>query len=294
MPRACWRSLRTLTVRVRQAFAPFAPTTYHTHHYTPQPPELAEIALETELLTDFTSFETREADERDARTYCLQKPSVTLGREIELFKAFRQKPICRFRTGAAVLSTSVSSDLSTLMRLLGYMKDHRPKQDGETNPPLTMVGVITNADLGRWVEQWSEWLKDRECSHTTIANYVNSVVTLKLFTLSDAFEGGSNDSEHVYEELVRMRRQAHALAKQDQLWRPLDPQWLSWPQVMTTRLNANAAYKSAKGLQKRLVALRTLMVITAHSILPPDRVGTIRLLRIGPLCNPHPQPYFHI
>ena len=103
---------------------------------------------------------------------------------------------------------------------------------------------------------------------------MNSLVTLKLFTLSDAFEGGSNDSEHVYEELVRMRRQAHALAKQDQLWRPLDPQWLSWPQVMTTRLNADAAYKSAKGLQKRLVALRTLMVITAHRLVVEEYTAT--------------------
>ena len=51
--------------------------------------------------------------------------------------------------------------------------------------------------------------------------------------------------------------------------------------MQVTRLAAEEAYNVTQGAQKRLLALRQLMVITAHSILPPDRVGVIRLLRIG-------------
>ena len=97
-----------------------------------------------------------------------------------------------------------------------HTKDHRPKdEDGdELAPPLTITGVIANPRLGRWVEQWVEWLKLRECSYTTIANYVNSCVTLVAYTLSDAFEGRLEDTTSVYTELVNMRRQAHAIARQ--------------------------------------------------------------------------------
>ena len=73
-------------------------------------------------MTSYTQFQDREADETDARSYCLRKPSAALTRELELFRAHRSKAICRFRSGAAVLNTTATSDQSTLMRLLGFIK----------------------------------------------------------------------------------------------------------------------------------------------------------------------------
>ena len=105
-----------------RSLRPSAPPHDRSHTSPPLRSELAELALEAELLTSYAQFQEHDADETDARSYCLRKPSAALTRELELFRAHRSKAICRFRSGTAVLNTTAASDVSTLMRLLGFIK----------------------------------------------------------------------------------------------------------------------------------------------------------------------------
>ena len=51
--------------------------------------------------------------------------------------------------------------------------------------------------------------------------------------------------------------------------------------MQETRMNAIAAYEATKGAKKRLAALMDVLTLAAFSLLPPDRVGVIRLLKFG-------------
>ena len=51
--------------------------------------------------------------------------------------------------------------------------------------------------------------------------------------------------------------------------------------MQETRMNAIAAYEATKGAKKRLAALMDVLTLCAFSLLPPDRVGVIRLLKFG-------------
>ena len=46
-------------------------------------------------------------------------------------------------------------------------------------------------------------------------------------------------------------------------------------------MNAIAAYEATKWPKKRLAALMDVLTLCAFSLLPPDRVGVIRLLKFG-------------
>ncbi len=105
-----------------------------------------------------------------------------------------------------------------MQRFLGWLKRER-----EVSPNLH--GVFGTASLSEWVEQYLAFLRDeRGCRFYTIANYVNSVISVASFVLetSDCEEGAT------LEPLLRMRGQAESQAKQDHLSKRKSPGWIAF------------------------------------------------------------------
>mmetsp|Transcript_103739 Transcript_103739/g.298466 ORF Transcript_103739/g.298466 Transcript_103739/m.298466 type:complete len:726 (-) Transcript_103739:375-2552(-) len=245
--------------------------------------ELAEIAFEDELaMAGYAEFEESEADVAQARTYKLTTISKALAAEISAFKARRTRVICRHRAGRAVQSTTVESDIGTLLRFLGWMKTHRQRTDGEEEPPaLTMKAVVGSCEFGRYVEEYVGWLQERGVLFSSIANYTNSLVSLLTYVMSDeGYEATDESVFTIYEQLCNIRRQAHSAAAQDRMYRRRNPNWIEWVRCQEIRMDCIDKYEGTKGAPaKKMSLLRDVVVLCSLTCLPPDRVGVIRLLR---------------
>mmetsp|Transcript_25652 Transcript_25652/g.59851 ORF Transcript_25652/g.59851 Transcript_25652/m.59851 type:complete len:457 (-) Transcript_25652:1913-3283(-) len=246
--------------------------------------ELAEIAFEEELaMAGYAEFEDDEADVAQARTYKLKAISKSLAAEIEAFRTRRTRVICRHRHGRAVQSTTVDSDIGTLLRLLGWMKSYRTRTDDEDPPALTMKAVVGSCEFGRYTEEYVEWLQAREVKFSSIANYTNSLVSLLTYVMSDEEYQVTDESQFtIYEQICNIRRQAHSAAAQDRMYRRRDINWIEWTRCQEIRMDCIDKYEGTRGAPaRRMSLLRDVVVLCSLTCLPPDRVGVIRLLRFG-------------
>ena len=93
-------------------------------------------------------------------------------------------------------------------------------------------------------------------------------------------------SPNPLEQVVNLRDQAHGQIKEQNLYTPTNVKggWITWPQVQETRVAAMTAIgaltESATAPQRR-TALKEAAMVSLMSLLPPDRVGVIRRLRLG-------------
>ena len=81
-------------------------------------------------------------------------------------------------------------------------------------------------------------------------------------------------------ELVRLRGQCESEAKQQKLFARADSNYLEWEEANQARAKAEGEYGIASG-QKKLSLLRDWLILSLHTIMPPDRVGIIRKLRLN-------------
>ena len=94
-----------------------------------------------------------------------------------------------------------------------------------------------------------------------------------------------NLSPNPLEQVVNLRDQAHGAIKEQNLYTPnnIKGGWITWPQVQETRVKVGAALEalpdSATTAQLR-TALREAAMISLMCLIPPDRVGVIRRLRL--------------
>jgi len=223
----------------------------------------------------YVEFEENDADVAQARTYKLSVISKPLAAEISAFKARRTRVICRHRYGCAIQSTTVESDVGTLLRFLGWMRSRRDRSDDKGDPPaLTMKAVVGSCEFGRYVEEYAEWLQARDVKFSSIANYTNSLVSLLTYVMGDEdYEVTGESGFTIYEQLCNIRRQAHSAASIDRMYRRRDPNWLEWPQCQEVRMDCIEKYEKSKGAPvKKLKLLRDVVVLCAFTCLPPDRV----------------------
>lgn len=59
-----------------------------------------------------------------------------------------------------------------------------------------------------------------------------------------------------------------------------DPNYLEWEEANRARAKAESEYRIATG-QKKISLLRDWLILSLHTIMPPDRVGIIRKLRLN-------------
>jgi hypothetical protein len=124
---------------------------------------------------------------------------------------------------------------------------------------------------------------------STIANYVNSLVVLAKFYFVDnplaefSFTADCADSEFVLNGLRRVRSQTNAKAKTEAIHKPLNAQWLSWPECQQVRQQCLASLESAQADRKSNAVigglLKTLVCLMFYTIAPPPRCSIVRLLQ---------------
>ena len=235
--------------------------------------EEADVALEAELRASFVPFEEPECDQQASRVYTLDRIPAALEKALAEYERFRIEPLNRLRDGSAVVDTTVAADRGVVLRFLGWLK-----REHEVAPNLH--GVFGTASLGERVEQYLAFLRDeRGCRFSTIANYVNSVISVASFVLetSDCEEGAT------LEPLLRMRGQAESQAKQDHLWKRKSPGWIAFEDAQRARAKAIEAQEAYRGsdAKQRLALVRDCLVLSFLTCQPPDRVGVLRKMRFG-------------
>ena len=85
-----------------------------------------------------------------------------------------------------------------------------------------------------------------------------------------------------HEMVINLRDQASRSVKEQTMYEPTRVgNFISWPDVQQTRVNAIAAFNALvnPSWKQRLTALSQVVMIAFMSLLPPDRVGVVRRLR---------------
>ena len=80
--------------------------------------------------------------------------------------------------------------------------------------------------------------------------------------------------------LVHLRGQCEKAAEQDKLWARADPNYLPWIDAQKARVKAEGEYRAAGPGGKKIQLLRDWLILSLTTIMPPDRVGVIRKLRL--------------
>ena len=111
------------------------------------------------------ALELAERDEPLSRTYKLARPPAHVTAKLEKYKAYKLLPVNRLRDGSACVELTVSHDVETTLRFLGFLKSEK----GLDPPDLA---VFTGADLGKHAEDFVAFLGLRGCRNSTSANYL--------------------------------------------------------------------------------------------------------------------------
>ena len=255
----------------------------------PEAGEMFEIALGQELLQDFDPEGacglSLVEEQKASRQYALQNPSTVLTRQIEEMKLYRTRVLNANRVSNKVLEITVDSDVSTMLRWLGWVSSTFEGAAGALD-----FSIFRHPECTDMLERFCHWLvEERGCSYGTVAGYCNSLLTLAQFAVGEVHE--TVDEQHdegVTYSLFNLRSQAESQYRDDSRYRPLDPNWISWEDAQRTRIAALKKFKEAKSTARSQEQRKALLklaedccIIAFHTYQPPDRVGVIRRLAIG-------------
>ena len=150
------------------------------------------------------------------------------------------------------------------------------------------IGFLARADVGIKAQAFCEWLRTRELRYTSICNYLSGIVSMMNYVYFELIVDADvlALSPTPLEQVVNLRDQAHGAIKQENLFEPnnIKGGFIEWADVQRTRLNAMKALgempTNATATQRK-VALQQAALLSLMSLIPPDRVGVIRKLRLS-------------
>ena len=251
--------------------------------------QIAELDFEAEELTiaeeltQAVTFKDNPEDTLSLRSYALT-PTRSLRNQLAAYVAHRTRTFAARRAGGAVVSASAEHDTQALLRFLGWVeKTNRTPQGVDLD-----ILFLTRGDMGTLAESFAGWLESsRRVRFTTIANTLSGLVSLMNYVYNELVveQEVLELSPNPIEQIVNLRDQATGAIKQQNLFEPNNIQggYITWDQVQQTRVNAlthlDALPPTATANQRR-VALMQATMISFLSMLPPDRVGVVRKLRL--------------
>eukprot|EP00966_Prymnesium_polylepis_P021282 489442-Prymnesium_polylepis.1 len=149
------------------------------------------------------------------------------------------------------------------------------------------IDLLCRADLGDLVQEYATWLQtNQNCKFSTIANYLNGLVSLTTYAyakLEPTIEV-LNAEPNPLTQLINLRGQAEKASKTQKMYEKRVGGWLEWEDVQKARITAmnklNDVTQTGTPAAKRN-ALRDAAALSLLSLIPPDRVGCIRKLRLG-------------
>ena len=159
-----------------------------------------------------------------------------------------------------------------------------------TNRPLVgdSITFMIRDDLGDVAQEYATWLQTTQrCKFSTIANYINGLVSICSYCYANL---APDDALLAMEpnplsQLINLRGQAEKASKTQQLYDKRVGGWMEWEDVQKSRVSAMTKLGGMETRGATVAAKRNLLrdccALSLLSLIPPDRVGCIRKLRIG-------------
>ena len=247
-----------------------------------------------DLADNFIEFREDNIDRADAASLRYSLPaklqSDVLQQQIVDFRAYRRQRFSLFRRGPLVEETTISGNIKSLLRFLGYLH-YQQSSALPSERPLDM-SVFTLPNISSLVLEYVEWLEQRRGSKrrasddqsfqpvscATVSNYLNGLVSIVKFQLRHDL----TLRDPLLDQLRNLRSQAESYAATQKRFEKVHPAWCSWPQLQSARekcreavdRSADDAYDS----DAYLLQLRELCLLCLFTICPPPRCSIVRLL----------------
>ena len=248
--------------------------------------EAEEMTFAQELTT-MPVFKSTPDDEQRMATYILRPHMISsvLKSELGAYKSlgrFKTATFAARRQGGAVQSISAEADKTNLLRFYGYMDRTNRIPGGE----MLLLSLMARPDLGDLVAAYSEWLQNTQgCRFSSIANYLNGLISITSYVYAEQLEANvavlAMDPNPLA-QLINLRGQAEKASKQQNMFDKRVGGWIEWPQVQTARVAAVEKLGQVLGGTPAALrnALRDAAALSLLSLIPPDRVGCIRKVRV--------------
>ena len=217
--------------------------------------------------------------------------SDVLKEQVEDFRAYRRQRFSLFRKGALVEETTISNNISSLLRFLGYLHYKQGSVLADSGTLLDM-SVFALPNINLVVLEYVQWLEQRRgskaraaddasfqpVSSATIASYVNNLISIVKFQLRHDL----HLRDPLLDQLRNLRSQADSYAVTQKKFERVHPQWCSWQELQVAREKCRASFdelpKDEQVNVSYLLHLREVCLLGFFTICPPPRCSIVRLL----------------
>ena len=250
-----------------------------------------------ELGDYFIEFREDNINNKDAASLRYSLPvtlqSTVLQQQIDDFRAYRRQRFSLFRRGPLVEETTVSGNIKSLLRFLGYLHYEQSEQLRQLGVAALDMSVFALPNISSLVLSYVEWLEQRRGSKprvsddrtfqpvscTTLTSYLNGLVSIVKFQLRHDM----HLRDPLLDQLRNLRSQAESYSMTQKGFEKVHPQWCSWRELQVAREKCRAAFdqrdeQTEEEARSYLLHLRELCLLCLLTICPPPRVSIIRLL----------------
>ena len=215
--------------------------------------------------------------------------SDVLREQIAGFREHRRQRFSLFRKGPLVEESTISANISSLLRFLGYL---HYEQSSEVEDVSMDMSVFELPNINVLVLKYVEWLEQRRgnkpraagdtafqpVSCATVANYLNGLVSAVKFQLRHDF----HLCDSLLDQLRNLRSQAESYSMTQKKFEKVHPQWCTWQELQIAREKCRAAFdqqpEGAEGDMAYPLHLREVCLLGFLTICPPPRCSIVRLL----------------
>jgi len=243
--------------------------------------EAEDISFADELKT-MAVFSNDTEDEERLKIYILERVPPALKSELDTYILHRTATFAARRQGGAVQSISAEADRTALLRFFGYLQRLQRVPEGAE----LSLKLLCRPDLGDLVQAYATWLQtNQQCKFSTIANYINGLVSITTYAYATLEPPAAVLAlePNPLTQLIYLRGHAEKESKTQHKYEDRKGGWIEWEDVQKARVAAleklRDAGQTATPAAKRNL-LRDAAAISLLSLIPPDRVGIIRKLRL--------------
>ena len=240
--------------------------------------EIEEVESFTAELQQMAPFAASAEEEGRMKAYAMANPPAMLTSELKAYVSARTSVFDARRSGSAVVSTTVEGETQSILRFFGFLQRTNRVPDGAF---LYVSEFLVRADLGDLVQTYAEWLRqNQQLRFGSIANYLNGIAAMTAWayrTFTIPADTAALDPSPLA-QIYNLRGQAEGQSKTEQMFDKRVGGWIDWSDVQKARVEAITRSNAKRGDSK---LLRDAAAISLLSLIPPDRVGLIRKLRLG-------------
>ena len=211
------------------------------------------------------------------------------------FRAYRRQRFSLFRRGPLVEETTISGNIKSLLRFLGYLHYEQSAELQQLGVAALDMSVFSLPNISALVLSYVEWLEQRRgrkpraagdehtfqpVSCTTLSSYLNGLVSIVKFQLRHDI----HLREPLLDQLRNLRSQAESYSMAQKGFEKVHPQWCSWRELQVAREKCRAAFDQrdvddeSEAGRSYLLHLREVCLLCLLTICPPPRVSIVRLL----------------